>query len=184
MSWSGLARQIVQVWFCVSVTLKIFNHSIFKEPTFIYFNVLMVDRKRSVSFANNNILTCANNTFPCHCIVCLVKDESTCNSRLALLHAIQAFLMCPRNKKCAHSYAANDASDWTPQSHTDLKPKTWQLHNFSVKSWKTLMMVECANCSLLYSDFAHMQLIKLNFLQLDSIVEIAARFNLPVNNAS
>jgi hypothetical protein len=76
--------------------------------------ILMV-AKRRVSQADNSVLCNANNTYPRRVIIRSVgEDESTHASRLAILHAVQAFLVRTDNNRFGYAYVVNDESDLTP----------------------------------------------------------------------
>ena len=91
-----------------------------KEDGFKQEGVIMVIRRR-ISQGNNEVLTNANNTYPRRCIIRMV-DDSTHDSRLAILRAMQAYIMRPEHNKFGYSYVVNDASDLTPPNADALEP--------------------------------------------------------------
>jgi hypothetical protein len=105
---------------------KLFNH-IKNEDGFHEDGVLFVVRRR-VSKEDNSMLTNAHDTYPRRCILRMV-DESTHESRLAMLRAFQTFLMRPENNKYGYQYIVNDASDLTPHRAEDLEPMDHYLQN-------------------------------------------------------
>jgi hypothetical protein len=97
---------------------NLYDH-ILNENGFRNEGVLMVLRRRK-SKENNDILTNATDTYPRRCILRMV-DESTHETRLTVLRAMQAYLIRPEFNKFGYEYVINDASDLTPPDDSELE---------------------------------------------------------------
>jgi hypothetical protein len=94
--------------------------------------ILMV-AKRRVSQADNSVLCNANNTYPRRVIIRSVgEDGSTHASRLAILRALQAFLVRTDNNRFGYAYVVNDESDLTPTLEKDLEPMDHYIHDMLI----------------------------------------------------
>ena len=93
---------------------KLFDF-ITNEQGFRSEGILTVVRRR-VSLENPALLLNAKNSYTRRCIVRLT-DESTHASRLAILHALQGFLVHPSRNLFNYQYIVDDASDLTPNSN-------------------------------------------------------------------
>jgi hypothetical protein len=75
---------------------------------------------RCIDQANNNELINTKNKYARHCIVRALDGVLTHDSRLAILHAFQAFLMRPESNKFNYPYTVGDDSNLTPHAEVDL----------------------------------------------------------------
>lgn len=74
------------------------SYHILDEDSFHKFGVLIIT-SRCICQANNSKLNNTRNKYARHCIVGVIENESTPESRLALLHAFQAFMKRPKDNK-------------------------------------------------------------------------------------
>jgi hypothetical protein len=94
--------------------------------------VLMV-AKRRVSQADNSVLANANNSFPRRVIIWSVgKEGSMHESRISILHALQAFLVCANNNKFGYAYIVKKESNLTAMVNTNLKSMDHYIHDMVV----------------------------------------------------
>jgi hypothetical protein len=98
------------------------NHGGFRDE-----GMLCAARRRT-SQADNNVLTNTNNSYARRCVVRLV-EESTHDSRLAILRVCQAFLRRPENNRFNYDYIVGETSDLTPVTETELLPMDHVLQN-------------------------------------------------------
>jgi hypothetical protein len=122
---------------------KLFDY-ITVEQGFKSEGILMVVRRRK-NQQDNTVLTNANDKYPRRCILRMV-DESTTESRLAILHALQAYLIRPEHNKYKYEYVVNDASDLTPPNESDYEPMDHYLQDATIVNLMTLVF-EDANDS-------------------------------------
>jgi hypothetical protein len=92
--------------------------------------VLLVVRRR-ISQNDNNVLTNIRDNYPRRAIVRLV-DNSTRESRLAILSAFKTFLSLPENNKFGYDYVVNDTSDLTPSNSEDLEPMDYYVQDDTI----------------------------------------------------
>ena len=107
--------------------------------------ILMV-AKRRVSQADNSVLCNANNTYPRRVIIRSVEEEgSTHASRLAILRALQAFLVRTDNNRFGYAYVVNDESDLTPTLEKDLEPMDHYIHDMLIVNLMCSVLEETGN---------------------------------------
>jgi len=82
--------------------------------------VVMVCRRR-MSRLNNDLRTNDLDTFPRRLIIRVV-DESTNQSRMAILMLLRDFMMRPEHNRYGNTYQVNESSDLTPLNANDLEP--------------------------------------------------------------
>jgi hypothetical protein len=100
-----------------------------REEGFRDNGILMV-AKRRVSLENTAVLTNVKDTYPRRCIVrFLGDDESTPTSRLAMLRALQSFLVQPAHNVYNYDYLVNEASDLTPVAEDQLEAMDHYIHD-------------------------------------------------------
>jgi hypothetical protein len=94
--------------------------------------ILMV-AKRRVSQVDNSVLYNASNTYPRRVIIRSVEEgESTHESRLAILRALQTFLVRSDNNKFGYAYIVDNDSDLTPPVEADLEPMDHYIHDMII----------------------------------------------------
>jgi len=123
---------------------KLYDH-ITRDEGFRDSGILMV-AKRRVSLENTAVLTNVKDTYPRRCIVrFLGDDESTPTSRLAMLRALQAFLVRPVHNVYNYDYLVNEASDLTPVAEDDLEPMDHFIHDSIIVNLMCSVLMDTGN---------------------------------------
>jgi hypothetical protein len=117
---------------------KLFDH-ITNDAGFRAEGILAVTKRR-VSLEDSSVMTNVKDTYPRRMMIRSVDEgTSTHASRLAVLRALQAFLVRPENNKFGYAYVVDDASDLTPTHEADLEPMDRFLHDETIVNMMCLV---------------------------------------------
>ena len=95
--------------------------SIEDQGSFSDDGVIAVVRRR-ISRTNNDIRYNRNDSYPRRMIVRTLDDESTTESRMAILMKFREFMMRPEHNRFGYDYLVNEHSDLTPLNPDLLEP--------------------------------------------------------------
>jgi hypothetical protein len=87
--------------------------------------------RRRAGRLDNSLLTNGIDGYPRRLIVRVV-DESTHESRTAILMVLRQFMMRPENNRYSYEYAVNEASDLTPADEDMLEPVNAYIPDYSI----------------------------------------------------